>query len=445
MKITIIGAGRVGVHLAKYFANEQQDVYLVDCDSTKLAMLESDYNMRTFVGESIDYNVLWQANSHNADVFVAVTGSTAENLVACAMAKSMGAKKTIARVNRPNFRENANEDVLHKMGVDHVVFPDYIAAQAVISSLDHPWCRSWNNFYDNRIILAAVSVNEESPIVGKYLRELISDSELLHISALRRRHETIIPGGNDRIAAGDLLYITSTVQGLDKVMALTGKKKSVIRKVIIMGGSNIARLVVNEAGKRFSFVIIEKDIDRCRELTETCVNGEIIYGDGSEEDVLQEAGINKCDAFVALSDVSESNVLACLTAKEAGVVRTIAEVEKERLIERAEAFRLGQVVNKPILTAHAIFQLILEGDDESSKCFVISDAEVVRMEISEDSSLTRSAVKDLNLPSGITFAGLVRDGEGQLVTGATRFRGGDKVIVFCLPGTFDKVEKLFRK
>ena len=146
MKITIVGAGRVGIHLAKYFSDEQQDVFLVDNDPTHLALLESDFNLRTFVGEPTDFKTLRDANSEHADIFVAVTAVTSENLVACAMAKSMGAKKTIARVDNYSFILPENESVIKKMGVDHLVFPYYLAAQSLISSLEHGWCRGWSEF-----------------------------------------------------------------------------------------------------------------------------------------------------------------------------------------------------------------------------------------------------------------------------------------------------------
>ena len=199
------------------------------------------------------------------------------------------------------------------------------------------------------------------------------------------------------------------------------------------------------AAKHFSFVIVEKNIDRCRKLTELCSESDIILGDGSEGDVLEEAGIRNCDAFVALSDSSESNILGCLTAEDIGVAKTIAEVEKEQFIGKAESFHIGTIINKPVIAANAIFQLVLDSDPSSSKSFAMKDADVANMEIKQDSILTKCPVKDLKLPRELTFAGLIRDGKGEIVTGNTVFRPGDHVIVFCLSGSLEKVEKLFRK
>ena len=445
MKITIVGAGRVGIHLSKYFADEQQDVYLVDSDPKHLVMLESDFNLRTYCGEPTDFEILREANSEKADIFVAVTANTAENLVACAMAKSMGAKKTIARVDKYNYLLPSNEEVVNRMGVDHVVFPDYLAAQTIISSLQHPWSKDWSEFEDGAIIMVAVEVRPDSRIQGLKLKELFGESRVLHISALRRNHKTLIPHGDDHILAGDTLYITLVPEGLDKVTELIGIDPAPVKKVILMGGSTVSELIAGSAHKSFSFTLIEKNLERCRRLMEVCPESEIIYGDGSELDVLEEAGISKCDAFVALTDNTESNILSCLTSEDMGVRKNIAEVEKEQLIDKAESFNLDTIINKPIITANAIFQLILDANIDSSKCFVLPDAEVGRITVREGSYLTKAKVMDLKLPEELTLAGLIRQGKGKMVTGTTLFQPGDVAIVFCLAGSLKRVEKLFGK
>lgn len=445
MNITIVGAGRVGVHLAKYFVEENQDVFLIDNDRSQLSILESDFNLRTFNGEPIDFNTLRAANTEKADIFVAVTADTPTNLVTCSMAKSMGAKKTIARVNKYDFLDEKNFLVVKTMGVDHIVYPDYLAALSVISSLEHSWSYGWNDFNDGSLVMAAISIDEKSPIAGSYLKDLYKDNRTMHVSAMRRGSNTIIPHGEDIILPKDILYITSVPESIEKVKSITGKTERPIHDVILFGGSTIAELTARIAGKRFSFTIVEKNLERCRKLTETCPDADIIFGDGTEEDVLEEAGINNCDAFVALSDSSESNILGCLTAQDIGISRTVAEVEKEQFIPKAEMFNIGAIINKPIITANAIFQIILDSDYTTSKCFAMKDAEVARMEIKESSILTKNPVKDLKIPKELTFAGIIRDGKGEIVTGNTIFQAGDNVIVFCLNGSLEKVEKLFRK
>lgn len=445
MNITIVGAGRVGIHLAKFFSEENQDVYLIDNERNHLAVLESDFNLRTFQGDPIDFNTLRDANTEKADIFISVTADSATNLVTCALAKSMGAKKTIARIDRYDFLNKRNEKVVKNMGVDHLVYPDYLSALSVISSLEHSWSYGWNDFNDGSLVMTAVTIDESSPLSGCRLKDMYEDNRSMHISALRRGSRTIIPHGDDIILPGDLLYITTVPEGIEKVKEITGKNDHHIKKVILMGGSDVAELTARLGSKRFSFVIIEKKIERCRQLAESCPDAQIIFGDGSDQDVLEEAGLNSCDAFVALSDGTESNILGCLTAQDAGVKRTIAEVEKEQFIPKAESFNIGAIINKQIITANAIFQIILDSEYSSSKCFAMRDAEVARMEIREGSTLTKAPVKDLHFPKELNFAGIIREGKGEIVTGNTVFQKDDSVIIFCLNGSLNKVEKLFKK
>ena len=445
MNITIVGAGSIGVHLSKYFADEQQDVFLVDRNPKRLMMLESDFNLRTFCGDPTDFKILRNANAEKADIFIAVTANAAENLVACCMAKSMGASKTIARVDKLNYMHPSNDAVVKRMGVDHVVFPDFLAAQSIISSLEHPWCQDWSEFEDGAILMVAVVVEEDSVIQGLRLKDLFGESRLMHISAMRRNHRTIIPHGDDRILPHDVLYITAVPAGIERVKEFVGAKKLNVKNVILMGGSVISEIVAGMAHPRFSFTIIEKERERCQSLMESCADSDIIYGDGSEIDVLDEAGINKCDAFVALTDNTESNILSCLTARDIGVNKTIAEVEKEQLIDKAESFSLDTIINKPIITANAIFQIILDANVDSSKCFILPDADVGRITVKEGSFLTKGKVMDLKLPDELTLAGLIRKGKGEMVTGSTLFQPEDVAIVCCLTGSLKRVEKLFGK
>ena len=169
----------------------------------------------------------------------------------------------------------------------------------------------------------------------------------------------------------------------------------------------------------------------------------MVCGDARDNELLIEESIAHMDAFVALTDSSETNILGCLTAKELGVHKTIAEVESIQYIGEAEALNIGTIVNKKLLAAGAIFQLMLDQDSENSKCLALTDAEVAELEVKEGAKITRAAVKDLKLSHDLTIAGLIRDGVGRLVDGNTQIQAGDRVVVFCLNGAIHKFERLF--
>lgn len=443
MKIVIAGAGEVGSHLAKLLSSEEQDIMVVDTDAERLAKLDANYNLMTVVGNPTSFAALREARAADCDLFIAVTPYESNNIVACSIAKNLGALTTVARIDSYDFMNPDNAAHVRHMGVDRVIYPEYLAAEEIITALRRTWVRNWFELHNGRIILAGVKLRAQAPIVGMKLKDFAFTNRNFHVSAIKRNHETIIPRGDDRMEVGDILYFTTTRDHIDELIELTGKTQHRIRRVIIMGGSNIAIRLVNLGADEFKFKIIEADEARCRKLPQKCPDCEIIHGDARDTDLLADVGIADTDAFVALTDSSETNILSCLTAKEFGVKKTVADVETIQFISQAENLNIGKVVNKKLLASSTIFQLLLDSDSSTAKCLALADAEVAELEAREGSRITRSAVKDLKLPRELTLAGLIRGDEGMLITGNTVIQPGDHVLVFCLQGALHKVERLF--
>ena len=181
-----------------------------------------------------------------------------------------------------------------------------------------------------------------------------------------------------------------------------------------------------------------------RELSRLFPTVDVINGESSEFEVLNEAGIAHADAFIALEDSSEGNILSCLTAKDMGVKKSIAEVERPQFFNMAESFNIGTILNKQVLMADAVFQLLIDAGAISSKCLVLPDAVVLKLDIKSNSKITSSQVKDLKIPEEITFAGYIRNGKARLVNGQTLFLPGDIVLVVCLQGALQKAHRLFK-
>ncbi len=443
MRIVIAGAGEVGTHLAKLLSNENQDIVVIDENRERISVLDSEYNLMTHVGKPTSFFALRDASVGSADLFIAVTPYESTNLVACSIAKTFGAQVTVARVSHYGFMDPNNNDAMERMGVDRLIYPEYLAAKEIITSLDHSWVRNWFELHDGRIILVGVKLRENAPLVGMQLKEFASRTGNFHVSAIRRNNETIIPRGDDRMLAGDILYITTIRENIETLIDLCGKVQRDIKRVIIMGGSKIAVRLVDMAGDRFHFTIIDNNRQVCNSLSEKCPNAEIIYGDARDPEVLMDAGIDETDAFVALSPSSESNILTALAAKEYGVAKSIAEVEDIQFLSQAEQLGIGTTINKKLLASSTIFQLLLDADASTSKCLALTDAEVAELEVHPGARITKSAVKDLNIDRSMTLAALIRGDEGMLVTGNTTFQSGDRVLVFCLAGALHKVERLF--
>ena len=443
MKIVIAGAGEVGSHLAKLLSYENQDIVLVDRDASKLAAIDANYNLMTMVGSPTSFNALREAGVEDCDLFIAVTPYESTNVISCSIAKQIGAGRTVARIDNYEFMNKENREYFASMGVDSLIYPEYLAAQEIITALKRPWVRHWFELHDGEIILVGVKMRENAQLIGLQLKDLASIQPTFHVSAIKRRHEIIIPRGDDFIKLDDILYFTTTRNHVDDLLEICGKTNYDVRKVMIMGGSRIAIRTANLADSDFKFKIIEKDIEVCRYLSEQCPDCDIVHADARDIDVLREEGISDVDAFIALTDSSETNILACIMAKEFGVAKTIAEVENLQLVSEAEGLNIGTTINKKLLASSTIFQLLLDADSSTSKCHALTDAEVAEIEARPGSKITRGAVKDLNLSRDMTIAGLVRDGVGMLVTGNTHIQAGDHVVIFCLTGALHKVEKLF--
>lgn len=443
MKIVIAGAGDVGTHLAKLLTYEAQDILVVDENPSKLQILDANYNLMTLEGSPTSFKTQREARVNDCDLFIAVTPSETDNIVACSIAKNLGAKTTVARISSYDFMEPRNTDMVLHMGVDRLIYPEYLAAQEIVTALRYAWVRHWFELHNGALIVVGVKLRQGAPIIGMQLKEFAKTNHNFHVCAIRRSSEIIIPGGNDYLLEGDILYIASLREHTGELLELCGKTDRVIKKVLVMGGGKIAIRFVALAGNEFKIKIIDNDADVCRMLPEKAPNCHIIHGDGRDIELLEEEGVEEYDAFVALTGSSEANILTCLTAKELGVKKTVAEVENIQYISQAESLNIGTIINKKLLASSSIFQLLLDADSSTSKCLALADAEVAEIEAKPGSKIARHAVKDLKLPSGMTIAGLVRNGKGMLVNGNTQIEPGDHVVVFTLSGSLHKVEKLF--
>lgn len=443
MKIVIAGAGEVGTHLAKLLTHEAQDILVVDENVQKLNVLDANYNLMTLQGSPTSFRTLREARVGTCDLFIAVTPSETDNIVASSIAKNLGAKMTVARISSFDFMEARNHQLVKNMGVDRLIYPEYLAATEIVTALRYPWVRHWFELHNGQILVVGIRLREGAPIAGMQLKEFASTNHNFHVSAIKRNHETIIPRGNDYLQVGDILYIASLREHVYELLELTGKKNHRIRRVMVMGGGKISIRFAVLADETYKIKIIDNREDVCRTLPEKCPNCEISFGDARDVDILMEEGITDTDAFVALTGSSEANILTCLTAKELGVKKTIAEVENIQYINQAESLNIGTIINKKLLASSTIFQLLLDADSSTSKCLALADAEVAELEAKPGSKICGKPVYTMHLPDSMTIAGLVRDGVGQLVSGETVIQPGDHVVVFSLSGSLHKVERLF--
>ena len=443
MKIVIAGAGEVGTHLAKMLSNEEQDIIIMDTTESKLFALEN-YNLMTYHGSATSFANMREVKAGSADLFIGVTPFEARNILACQIAKSMGAKRTVARIDNDEYLAKKWQEYFERIGVDDLIYPEYLAAGEIFSAIKRPWVRNWFEMLNGELILLGVKLRSNATFLNQQLKDLGEISRFMHVSAIRRNRETIIPGGLDRVMENDIAYISTTRGHIKDVIRVCGKETFNAEKLFVMGGSEIAEQLIKYTGDHYHVKIVDPDLERCQELADKLPNCNIVHGDARDTDLLEEEGISDSDAFIALSDSSEANILGCMMAKEHGVRKTVAQVENLQYVNEAEALNIGSIINKKLLASSRIFQIMLDSDLDNAKCLALHEAEVSELIVKEGARVTRCDIKDLRLPAGITIAGLVRDGVGQLVRGNTRLQGGDHLVVFTLAGAIHKIEKAFK-
>lgn len=448
MKIVIGGAGAVGKHLAKLLSKEHQDCTLMDDDGSRLEGLDSDYDIMTMQGSPTSIKDLEAAGVKNADLFVGVTPDESRNMNACIIAHGIGAKKTVARIDNYEYLDPKLKPFFEKLGIDSLIYPEVLAAADIINALKLSWVRQRWDVHGGALVMLGIKLRETCEILNQPIKILCGPDDPYHIVALKRGGETIIPGGNDELHNGDFAYFMTTKEYIPYIRKLVGKEHYAdVKNCIIMGGGKATVRVALTIPDYMNVKIIEQDEKRCEKLNTLLSDTDcmVIHGDGRDLGLLVEEGIRNTQAFVALTDNAEANILACLTAKRLGVRKTIALVENLDYVSMAEGLDIGTIINKKTIAASHIYQMMLDADVSNMRSLMLVDSDVAEFTAAEDSPVTKKAVKDLGLPFGVAIGGLVRDGQGMLVNGNSRIQAGDSVMVFSHEQDMKKVEKFFKQ
>lgn len=444
MRVIIVGAGEVGTHLAKLLSEEEMEISLLDESRERLGFLDADYDMLTKVGSPTSIHDLQDIGVKNVDLFIAVTPVETENITSCLIANQLGAKRTLARIDNYEYLLPGNKGLFEQMGLNHLIYPEVLAANEIEESLRTNWMRFHLSLCHGAMELCVVKVREGAAVVNKTFQSGIYNHGRFRIVAIKRESETIIPRGSDQVLAGDVVYVVCNREEMDFLREQLGKHQGEIHNIIFFGGSRITRKAALSLPEDLNIKVLEKDREVCTQLSEKLPHALIINADGSDMSVLKEEGIQDADAFVALTDSSEANIFACLAAKRFGVGKTIAEVENIDYIPMAEALDIGTVLNKKTITASYIYQMLLDASVLNIHNLTSADAEIVVFIAKEGSRITRAKIRDIELPEDTNIGAIVRAGEGVLVNGETRIIANDQVVVFCKKHVLRRLEHFFK-
>ncbi len=447
MRIIIYGAYAIGTHLAKLLSRNNHDTVLIDDDDERLANITNDYDLMTVLASNKKIKTLKDAGVHNADLFIAVTPDENFNMNICMMAKAMGVKRTVSKVDSFEYNEPRFKEFFEKLGISSIIYPEHLAARDIANGLKMSWVRQRWDVHDGALVMLGIKLRESCEILNEPLKELCKPESPYHIVAVKRGDETIIPRGDDVLKIYDLAYFMTTRNYIPYIRKIVGKEHYVdVKNVIIMGGGATAVRATALLPEYMNVKILEQDETRCENINEAIENERVmvIHGDGRDISLLAEEGIKNTQAFVALTGNAETNILACLTAKRLGVRKTVAMVENLDYVSMAESLDIGTIINKKALAASYIYQMMLDADVNNIRFLMTANADVAEFTAQQGSRVTRKKVYELGLPAGSTIGGLVRHGEGILVSGGTQIEAGDIVVVFCHGVNMDKLDKFFK-
>ena len=426
MNIIIAGDGEVGVHLAKSLTELDYNITVVDPHSELLKRLESETDLMTITGDSTSPQVLQDANVGDCDLFLSVLHDESVNLVTCILAKKLKAKKTVARISNAELLTPKHREMFRELGVDELVCPERIAAREITNLLNNSVATEFFDFSGGLLTMYVVRIDASSPVVGKDVRELTQENPDLQVRvvAVLRRGETLIPHRGTVLQGDDLVYLIGRTNQMEGVNKVVGKEAVSIRRVMIAGGGRIGRYAAMTLQERMRITLI-------------------ISGDATDIDLLKEEGLEGVDAFIGVTDSSETNVLTCLHAKRLGVKRTIALVENTGFIDISQDIGIDTIINKKLITASYIARFIVKGAAVSSKWLSGTNAEVMELIVGKRAPATKAPLGELEVPEGATMGGVIRGRETLLPSRDLQLAEGDKVVIFTLPKSMSSMVKLF--
>ncbi|MFI3292286.1 MAG: Trk system potassium transporter TrkA [Rikenellaceae bacterium] len=445
MRIVIAGAGEMGCHLAKMLSGNGHDITVIDVDSKLLSEVTSLADVITIEGDPTTFATLRKAMVRKSDLFIAVCVKENDNIVSAVLAKQLGAKKSIARIDNNEYLEPNNKEMFINMGIDYLFYPEKDAALEVINLLGHTSTSEYVDFSGGKLSLVVFKLDSTSPLLGRELRGFADEETPLSYRtvAISRNKETIIPKKDEIFMEEDVIYVITRNDVMSEVMDFSGKSNIEIKNLMILGGSRIGIRIATELQNDVNIKLIDYNAEKAYRLAEMLEKTLIINVDGRNTEAMLEEGLPNMDAFVAVTGRSETNILAAMLAKRMGVKKVIAEIENLNYIGLAESMGIDTMINKKMITASNIFRFTMSTDVQAIKCLNGSDAEVLEFIVKPNSPATKHMVKDLELPDDTIIGGIVRGDKVFIATGNSTIQAYDRVVVFSMPESVGKIGYYF--
>lgn len=450
MKIVIAGGGKVGSVLCEELATEENDIILIEKNETRLENLISRNDISGIVGNGASFDLQQEAGVDTCDIFIAVTPQDEVNIMACILAKKMGARYTIARVRNPEYSSHF-EYVRESLGVNLMINPELESARNIARIIKFPTVLSLQSFADNRVELIEVEVTRESLLSGLSLVDFRTRFGDTLVCVIRRKEETIIPSGRDQLMVGDHVYVIGNKKNIRKFYKVVRPKKNHVNSALIIGGGRLTYYVIEFLKEyRMDIKVIERNREVAEELSASYPNVEVILGDGTDQEILQQEGIENYNAFISLTGVDEENIVASLYAQQQNVNKVITKVNRELLLKIFDSLGMESIITPKRVIANTILGFIRSlGNTSVSNVEALyrladNEAEAIQFKVKATSKVINIPLERLETKANLLIAYIIRDRKLIIPSGQDSIKENDRVIIVTKDKYFDDIDDIMK-
>ncbi len=439
MNVIVVGCGKIGTTVVQSLVSEGHDLVVIDNDPNIVSEITNIYDVMGVSGNGADCETLEEAGVEKTELFVAVTGSDELNMLSCFIAKKMGANHTIARIRNPEYNAHSLGFMRQQLDLSMSINPEFMTAKELFNILKFPSAVKIEPFSHRNFEMVEIRLKSNSALVGLKLCELREkyDSKVL-ICAVQRGDKVYIPDGSFELNVGDKIGITATPIEITKFLKKLNILQKQARNIMILGASRttyyLAKMLT-AAGN--SVKIIEKDKKRCAEFSEILPSSTVISGDGAQQELLLEEGIESMDAFVALTGIDEENILISFYAASKNVPKVISKVNRDELASIADGLGLECIVSPKNIISDIFVRYAralrnsMGSNVETLYKLMDGKAEALEFNVGSDFKKVQVPFKELQLKPNILIAGIIRNRKPIIPTGDDMILSGDKVIVLA--------------
>ena len=453
MKIIIAGCGKIGKRIIESLVEENHEILIIDRVPEIIEELTNIYDVMGICGNCADSDIVAEAGANECDLYLAVTDSDELNMLSCFIAKRMGAKHTIARIRAPEYNDNSLVFMRDNLEISLPINPERLAAHELFNILKFPSALKIESFARRNVEITEVRVRENSGLDGLRLMDIRGKFKAqVLVCCVQRGEEVFIPDGNFVIRTGDRIGVTAPHAEMQKFFRDTGFLQKQAKSVIILGGSRVAYYLAEMLiGIGVSVKIIDKDEKICETLGDALPKAVVIYGDGSEQELLLEEGIKNADAFISLTGSDETNILVSMFAMMNDVKKVIAKVDRDEIAPMAARLGLDCIVSPKKMVSDVVLRYAraLENSKGSNveTLYKLMDDKVEALEfnVREDAPIVNIPLKNLKILKNTLIIGIVREGATITPSGNTEIHAGDRVVVITTNHGLDDIADILAK